>query len=389
METSGGVPRCRSGAAVPITSPTGEDQRAPASRTRGGRRIDALVIAVRWGDRRAAYRLGESGDPRAVEPLIAALGGGINGAVAAALGKLGDIRAVEPLIAVLADRNHRDCPLVADALGRLGDARAVGPLVAALEQGPRPLRESAAKALDALGWRPTDDRHRALKAVADRDWGAAIKVGPEAVVPLTEVVQDGDHVKQAAEALGEIGDRRAVPALTQRLAGDTDGTTPISCPRSPSSTLGACRSGGSRPSRRCVTTTGVLEDRAVGELRRIRSSWDGRTVDSLITLLGAGRPIAAAAAARALEGDVPRPRSSTRWPPTRRSSGVQLTELGGTSADRLIAELVVIGRDPGYLRHRGDLTGFEERDTTSGPSRSGRSSTGAGASTSCAGLTSR
>src|SRR5512136_3166476 len=69
--------------------------------------IDLLVhpeLNVRW---RAAEALGEARDPRAVEPLIAAL--------------------KDP---------YQDVSwIAAESLGKIRDARAVGPLVAALKEG--------------------------------------------------------------------------------------------------------------------------------------------------------------------------------------------------------------------------------------------------------------
>ena len=74
--------------------------------------VDPLIEIVqgqrRWGDERgvepnwAAYALGEIGDLRAVEPLVAALDGDedIDREVAEALADLGDQRAVEPLAAL-------------------------------------------------------------------------------------------------------------------------------------------------------------------------------------------------------------------------------------------------------------------------------------------------
>ncbi|RMF83541.1 MAG: NACHT domain-containing protein, partial [Nitrospirae bacterium] len=85
--------------------------------------------------RRAAEALGKLGDPRAVEPLLQALGDesrGVRRAAAEALGKLGDPRAVEPLLQALGDRYSDVRLAAAEALGKLGDPRAVEPLLQAL-----------------------------------------------------------------------------------------------------------------------------------------------------------------------------------------------------------------------------------------------------------------
>ena len=71
----------------------------------------------------AARALGELGDPRAVEPLVAMLQNKQH-FVAEPLARLGDPRAVEPLIAALGEDRYGG---VARALGMLRDPRAVGP----------------------------------------------------------------------------------------------------------------------------------------------------------------------------------------------------------------------------------------------------------------------
>jgi len=78
--------------------------------------IDGLVRALRssWLGTKAARALGSTGDERAIEPLLGALGDRreyIRKAAAGALGMLGDPRAIEPLSVALNDRyaSVRDC----------------------------------------------------------------------------------------------------------------------------------------------------------------------------------------------------------------------------------------------------------------------------------------
>jgi HEAT repeat protein len=97
----------------------------------------------------AAATLGDLGDPRAVEPLIAALSDKnwrVRCAAAESLGKLGDKRAVEPLIAALkhADRNTQTA--AAEALGKLGDPRSIEPLVSLSHRSRDSTRAAATKA---------------------------------------------------------------------------------------------------------------------------------------------------------------------------------------------------------------------------------------------------
>jgi len=87
-------------------------------------------------------------DPRAVEPLIAALkdtDAYVRRAAAGALGNLKDTRGVEPLIGALKDAESYVGCTAAAALGQLKDTRAVEPLAEALKDAH--LRVSAALAL--------------------------------------------------------------------------------------------------------------------------------------------------------------------------------------------------------------------------------------------------
>jgi HEAT repeat protein len=88
----------------------------------------------------------------AVEPLIAALQDSrweVRFAAARALGRIGDPRAVEPLIAALKEEDGRSS--AARAPGEIGDARAVEPLIFALKDEDIGVRSAAAKALDEIG----------------------------------------------------------------------------------------------------------------------------------------------------------------------------------------------------------------------------------------------
>jgi HEAT repeat protein len=105
---------------------------------------------TRW---KVALALGEIGDPRAVEPLIAALGSKVKSVprcAAFALGKIGDARAVEPLIDTLKDGDGYVREAAAEVLGEIGDARAMDPLIAALTDKVISVRDKAIRALDRI-----------------------------------------------------------------------------------------------------------------------------------------------------------------------------------------------------------------------------------------------
>lgn len=96
--------------------------------------------------------LGEIGDKRAVDTLIALLDtedGNVACYAAKALGEIGDSRAVEPLLRVLQHPWGRAWvrPWAAEALGKFRDERALQPLIDALKDDNVRVRIGAAKGL--------------------------------------------------------------------------------------------------------------------------------------------------------------------------------------------------------------------------------------------------
>ena len=105
----------------------------------------------------AAWTLGKLKDPRAIEPLIAALKDSdwnVRWSAARALGELKDPRAVEPLIAALKDSDDSVRGFAAYALSELKDPRAVEPLKALLtnpDSNVRKVAEAAIKKIEGAG----------------------------------------------------------------------------------------------------------------------------------------------------------------------------------------------------------------------------------------------
>jgi HEAT repeat protein len=97
----------------------------------------------------AAEALGQIGDKRAVMPLILALQNDLlQGPAIEALVKLHDDRALEPLIELFANKHVAS---LATVLGNWGDMRAVDPLIAAMDDADAHVRYYAARALRKLG----------------------------------------------------------------------------------------------------------------------------------------------------------------------------------------------------------------------------------------------
>lgn len=158
---------------------------------------------------RAASRLGESSDERAVEPLIAALSDeswAIRGSAVAGLGRLyvqsesikakGTDRIINPMIGLLVAEEPGLRKRVVTTLGWLRDKRAIAPLRKLNEtEQNESVRNEIVVVLGVLG---------------DTD----------SVLPFIETLQKaGDSWKRydAASALGKIGDKRAYEPLIQAL----------------------------------------------------------------------------------------------------------------------------------------------------------------------------
>lgn len=190
------------------------------------RAVEPLIAALRdnvWVRRAAAEALVKIGAP-AVEPLIAALGdkdSDIREAAAEVLGAIGDTRAVEPLIAALRDWDKDVREAAAVALGKIGDPRAVEPLIAALrDEQLGNVRRAAVEALGRIGdpcavepliTAIRDENSIVREAAAE----ALVKIGAPAVEPLIAALRGEDPLVRlvAFEALGKMKDPRAAEAL--------------------------------------------------------------------------------------------------------------------------------------------------------------------------------
>ena len=118
---------------------------------------------------------------------------------------------------------------------------AVPALIDALGSWCGTTRSGAAEALKEIGWKPGTDELRALFLIALENWEECIELGDLAVEPLIvaleiepkteEVGENGRYFSHeaeynirfgAAEALGFIGDTRAIKPLNKVLDGDED-----------------------------------------------------------------------------------------------------------------------------------------------------------------------
>ncbi len=156
-------------------------------------RLQDPDIGVR---RVAAAALAGLHDPRSVEPLLHCLTADdaeLRRAAATALGQIGDARAVEPLMICLQDKDPATVTVALVALGALHDARAVAAIIPCLGNSDETVRR---KAVDIL-----------------------CQLGAPAVEPLlASLTAPKPRVRAlAAEALGRLGDARAVDPLVALL----------------------------------------------------------------------------------------------------------------------------------------------------------------------------
>jgi hypothetical protein len=130
-------------------------------------------------------------------------------------------RALGPLIETLRlGTTARTRKEAAEELGNFGDRLAVEALRAALNDESLLTRQAAAASLAKVGWAPPCSTAGAAFWAATGDWAECVRIGAPAVEPLILVLK-GDFPKDrraaAAKALGEIGDKRAVPGLEAAL----------------------------------------------------------------------------------------------------------------------------------------------------------------------------
>lgn len=177
----------------------------------------------------------EAGEP-AVEPLIKVLNSKdpeIRENAAITLGKIKDERAIDPLIKLLTDEEWEVESAVTSALVEIGEP-AVEPLVFILQDknGDVFLRMKVIAVLAGIkDERAIQPMIRVLKEEPElqADLGYRLGLmGEPAVEPLIQLLDDDDpEVRvRAAEALGRIGDGRAIGALTNALS-DKDETVRV------------------------------------------------------------------------------------------------------------------------------------------------------------------
>ncbi|MBZ0298165.1 MAG: HEAT repeat domain-containing protein, partial [Anaerolineae bacterium] len=176
----------------------------------------------------ATRALGEIGDARAVQPLLAELGKGKKDALrqgaAVALGKIGDSRAIQPLIVLFSDPDIRTRRAATEALKQFGEL-GFEAVVKALKTGSPLVREQAiiyltdwndprsdSLLIETLKDTESKVRTRAIHSLGQRHTVAAVEA-------ILELLDDPNPLVKAvtARVLGELGDPRSLEGLVHLL----------------------------------------------------------------------------------------------------------------------------------------------------------------------------
>jgi len=136
--------------------------------------------------------------------------------------------AIDPLITVLKDRKGYVRKAAVESLGVIGGARAIDALVATLQDRSQDVRKSASVTLDSLGWQPEDDENGAFYWMAKEKWARCVKIGSPAVEPLLNALEDADwNAISLGDALeiAEALEKIGLSAVDPLIAALEDGTS--------------------------------------------------------------------------------------------------------------------------------------------------------------------
>ena len=204
---------------------------AQALATSPDKATEALVAALNGQDKvaraKALAAAAKSKDPALIAPLVALVkdewAGKDRPKAVAVLGAMKDPRAVGQLAAVLKDADSSSVAfrrLIVTALRRIGGKEAVAAIVAALMDESQGLERHAARALVALGEPAVMPLAGAVKTRIQeilKSRKTRKRPRPSKAVRQARARRLRRILSAAAWAMGELGDKRAVPTLTQIL----------------------------------------------------------------------------------------------------------------------------------------------------------------------------
>src|SRR5215813_9258669 len=135
----------------------------------------------------AAERIGPEDGQQIVKNLLALTmdpDPQVRKAVMQALGRVKGEDVLPPLMSALHDPDGEVREAAVVSLTQIGDKRAIDPLARSLEDPRHEVRWRAVKALDALGWHPTTEEQRVMRAIAAAEFDKAADGGALAVERL-------------------------------------------------------------------------------------------------------------------------------------------------------------------------------------------------------------
>jgi len=189
--------------------------------------VAALSSAEPYRRRLAARILGELKDTSSVEGLLPYINHDdyrLRAGVISALGKIGDKRGVLPSVAALSDDNELVRTAAGISLTYLADPSTVDPLIESLSDPYYGVRFSSADALAKIGKPAIESVLNSLQEPKDKlSFYLLIEIAgyikdASFVQPLSQILNSTDFNARAyaAEALGQIGGKKAHSVLSRR-----------------------------------------------------------------------------------------------------------------------------------------------------------------------------
>lgn len=162
----------------------------------------------------AAESLGTQGSPQGIRPLIHCLSGapGLKHAAITSLGKIGTADAATALIGALAGADEETTRLIALSLNQFPEV-AQPALIGALQEGEKEFRLAVARALDMLGWQPSDIPGKIRYFVAKGEFRELKSLGLPALEFLVSALDDEDEGNRGkiAQVIGLFGEQAFNP----------------------------------------------------------------------------------------------------------------------------------------------------------------------------------
>jgi HEAT repeat protein len=194
--------------------PVCEDAAKALGRLKAQESVEPLIDRLNYGSEAAATALGMIKDPRSVEPLIRTLITHKNKAAVVSLVQFSTVAIKALIISVLNEKNNDNRKEIVGVLVKINDPQCIDMLISALKESDEYVRKNAAEVLDELGWKQTKDESGASYWIVKRNWDKCIEIGACAVEPLIAALTDWDVNDAVMKALCEIG----APAVDQLIA---------------------------------------------------------------------------------------------------------------------------------------------------------------------------